>query len=136
MLEPPPRPWEKGEHSDHTVFVVEVEVCINEHGQVFSTHQLQDEQDHKIAQKLPSSGLNQTAVALLLEAIRREVNLQVLIKLSHDEKVEAQIKDPQARDLLEKEFASTVKEVLIKQVEGFSLPAVQEMLDMVAGVHK
>ena len=131
MLESPPLPWEKGKHKDHTVFHIEVQVCMNEHGQVFSTHHLQDAHDQQIVQQLPSGGLNQSAVSLLLEAVRREVNLQVLIRLSNDKTLKGQIKDPQARDLLEKELTTTVKEVLGKQIASLSLPSVQEMLDIV-----
>lgn len=131
MSEPPPYPWKKGTHKDHRTFILEVTICVNEHNQVFSSHDLQDEQDRQVVADLPSGGLNQSAFALLQEAVRREANLQVLIKMSQEKEFQASLQDPATRDLAAQEFAKTIQEVMGKQIDQLALPSAQEMLNVV-----
>lgn len=81
---PPARPWEKGIHEDYSALVLELEVCRDGHGRVFSNHHLQDEKDQQVAMSWPSCGMEQVAFALLLEAVRRESLLCVLALMSQD----------------------------------------------------
>lgn len=84
MDKPPPYPWIKGKHPDHEVVIVEVEVCKDEHGRVFSAHKLQAEEDESLSMEWPTGGQQQVAHALLVEALRREAVVGLLLRLSKD----------------------------------------------------
>jgi len=64
---------------------VEVEVCRDAEGRVFSSHGLQSDEDVQIALSWPSGGQEQVGFALLTEAVRREALLEILLVLSKDE---------------------------------------------------
>jgi len=76
-----PNTWVKGEQKDYKMFVLEVSVLQDNKGRVFSSHRFQNESDNALAHSLPSCGLEQIAHALLLEAIRRETYLDVILKM-------------------------------------------------------
>jgi len=81
---PPPRPWKKGRDGSYETVVVEVHVCRDEYGRVWTDHNLQEELDTEIALTWPSGGQEQLAFGLLTEAVRREAMLEMLILLSKD----------------------------------------------------
>jgi len=76
--------WAKGPHPDHAVAVVEVHVYRDEQGRVFSRHQLQNDTDDETAMSWPGGGQGTIAFGLLLEAIRREAMLELLLQMTHD----------------------------------------------------
>ena len=81
---PPMLPWQKGSHEDHAVLTVEVDVCRDLIGRVFSMHRLQGEDDASVASTWPGGGHEAVGFALLTEAIRREAMLEVLILASQN----------------------------------------------------
>lgn len=76
--------WLKGHHADHDVFVIEVLVRKDRFGQLASHGRLQSEEDRKVAETLPSGGMVEGGWALLTEAVRTEMTLQLLVRLSND----------------------------------------------------
>lgn len=64
--------------------VVEVHVHRDEHGRVHSNRRLRGESDQQVALSWPSGGMEQVAFALLVEAMRQEALLQILIKESQE----------------------------------------------------
>lgn len=131
MLKPPKGPWIKGQQAEYAAFVIEVTICQNNVKQVFSTHALQDDSDAEIAQSLPSKGMEQAAFGLLTEAIRREVLLQALLKVTQDpkaisrhvlgtigekEEIEKEISDGTVQvmqDSIEKMIPQVTKEIMV-----------------------
>ena len=79
--QPPEQPWEKGQQEDYTCFGLEVVICEDAEGGVWSEHRLSAE-DAALAQTLSGGGARQIAHALLLEAVRREAFCGVLVELS------------------------------------------------------
>lgn len=78
---PPPRPWEKGVHPDYSCCSVEVVLAEDSSGTVWSEHRLSHE-DAAISAQLSGGGARQIAHALLTEALRREVFVDVLVQMS------------------------------------------------------
>jgi len=77
--------WTRGVHSDHTTFVMEVYVRRDKGGKVSSYRALQSPEDHQVAQTMEGShGMVEGSWALLTEAARAELMLQLLVKLSND----------------------------------------------------
>jgi hypothetical protein len=89
--QPPALPWTKGDHGSYSMVKVEVEVCRDEFGRVYTLHRLQDETDRETVMKWPSGGQEQIAFALLLEAVRREAVLGVLLELTKDKEFLSQL---------------------------------------------
>jgi len=83
-LKPPPLPWSKGTHEDHAVAVIEVLVCQSKPGAVFSAHTVQGPEDQAVLMTWPSGGQRQVAHALLVEALRREAVVGLLVKMTKD----------------------------------------------------
>jgi len=82
--QPPPYPWSKGDNDDHAALVVEVHVCRDSHGRVFSNHRLQEKLDEDTAMLWPGGGQAEVGFALLTEAVRREAILELLVALTED----------------------------------------------------
>jgi len=129
MSQPPPTPWKKGEYQDHRVFVIEVEVCCNKHGQVFSAHKLQDQDDHKVAMSMSSGGIQESAFALLQEALRREANLQSLICLGSRPGFKESLQGNSKEEVVE-ELAASLTKIITDQTSKLAKPVVQEMIEM------
>ena len=78
----PEKPWVTGKHPDHTVYRLVVSICEDEHGRVWSEHDFASEEDAAICQATRNAGVEQTAHALLTEALRREAFVDALIILT------------------------------------------------------
>lgn len=84
QINPPPQPWQKGSHGSHSVLGIEVQVCRDAEGRVFSCHQLQGADDLTVAMSWPGGGQEEVGFALLAEAVRREALLEMLLLVSKD----------------------------------------------------
>ena len=84
MSTPPLKLWTKGKTPEGEAVVIEVWICRASSGQMFSTHQPQDAEDHQILVGWPSGGLEQTIMGLLTEALRKEAVLDILLKESQE----------------------------------------------------
>jgi hypothetical protein len=76
--------WNKGQHPDHDLFVIEVLVRKEHTGTLACRRRLQSELDERVASSFPSGGLAEGGWALITEAARTEATLQLLVKLSND----------------------------------------------------
>lgn len=76
--------WRRGRNPGFDVVAVEVLVRRDEHGRVISAHDLQSDEGRGIVAGWPSGGMEQVAFALLVEAVKREAVLDVLLRASHD----------------------------------------------------
>lgn len=76
--------WRKGRSPGFEVVAVEVLVRRDEHGRVISAHDLQTDEGREIVVGWPSGGMEQVAFALLVEAVKREALLDVILRASHD----------------------------------------------------
>jgi len=82
--QPPPRPWQKGQHEDYTCFGIEVLLAEDNSGTVWSEHRMTDE-DASLSQTLSGGGARQIAHALTIEDVRREMFVDVLVQMSKGE---------------------------------------------------
>jgi hypothetical protein len=114
--QPPPRPWKKGKHPDHEVVEIVIEICRDEHGRVFSSHRPLEESDEEVALGWPSGGMEQTAFALLTEAVRREAVLQVLVLASHKPELLLRLRDEKGEG--RQKLLADVRERLKMQMNG------------------
>lgn len=124
-------PWRKGQHDNYTAFVVEVHVRKDRAGKVHSVRALQDETDHATTEKMEGShGMQEAAWALLMESVRAELILQILVKLT---------KDPAYKERLmsgnEEELIQEMKESLLahmhRGLEEIVPPLTKEALESV-----
>ena len=129
---PPPRPWVRGKHKEHAVFHLGVRVCENEYGWTFSESDFADPQDRDIAAGLSSGGHRQIAYAMLNEACRREVFLDVLIHLSEKRDVLNGYRNgtPEERLAIEKDLSTTALTVMTKTLGKMMQPTVRGVLEM------
>jgi hypothetical protein len=66
------------------VAVIEVMVCQSKPGAVFSAHTVQSPEDQALLMTWPGGGQRQVAHALLVEALRREAVVGLLIRMTKD----------------------------------------------------
>lgn len=82
--QPPTRPWKKGFNPEYSAIVLEVEVCQDKNGNVFSSHRPQDSEDRTTLLSWSTGGLEQSAFALLVEALRKETLLSLLVAITKE----------------------------------------------------
>jgi hypothetical protein len=129
----PAYPWKKGQNPDYTSFTIEVEVAVDQHGVMWSSHRLQDEQDVEIVEGLPNRGIERVADALLSEAIKREALLEVILKLSNFPEFKEKLSDPspEAQQDLVNEVSSAMVAVISKAAAQIAPESAQAALNMV-----
>ena len=137
-FEPPPRPWKKGEQEDYKALVVEIHVCQDSTGRVWSSNSFQDLVDEETAQGMPQGGSQQIAYALLTEAYRREVFVDALVHLSRDPQflVHYVAGDPETRLEMEEHLAQTAREIMAVTLEKMGFAAAREVLEMMIGAQE
>jgi len=131
---PPKFPWVKGIQPDYRSFVVRVGVCQDNHNNVWSYSDLEDQTDMQTCDTLPSRGVEQIAFGLLCEAIRREAYLQILMRLTADNNFVdnfMSMSDDDKKSALDALSASTVAS-LKSSVDRMSADACHEILMMLA----
>ena len=70
--------------TDETVVVLEVRICQDKFGRLFSTHDFRSPDDRERSQKWKGGGVRQIAHALLTEATRREAYTTALVRLTQE----------------------------------------------------
>ena len=125
---PPPRPWKKGDQGSYSTVVLEVEVCKDEYGRVYTGHHPQDEGDEKVLMTWPAGGQEMVAFALLTEAVRREALYGLLIEMSKNKGTLERAADPEERTKLISELAGRLKTQTERTVERLAKAAVDEAL--------
>ena len=129
---PPPLPWKKGVTPHYRSFVVEVQICQDNDGNIYSIHNIQSDEDQQTAATLPSAGIEQVAYGLLCEAIRREAFLEVAVKASKQRGYLADYVEgnPEKRHEIEADLSRTVVEMCQKSVIMMAPAAAREILHM------
>jgi hypothetical protein len=80
----PEKPWAVGRHPTYTGYRLTVNVCEDTQGRVWSDHEFTSDYDASTAATTRNQGVEQIAHALMMEALRREVFVEVLMALSHN----------------------------------------------------
>lgn len=135
VTQPPPPPWEKGTHEDYSSLVIEIAVCRDARGRVFSRHALQDALDHETAMKWPGGGQGEVAFALLVEAVRREALLGLLVALTDDPDFATKIDalDPEEREAKMGELVVNLRSQMDNVVARLARGALEEAVLTVTG---
>lgn len=134
MQHPPKFPWIKGVQPDYRSIAVRVAICQDNDHNVWSYSDLEDEQDQQTVATMEGRGVEQVAFGLLCEAIRREAYLQVLVRLTNDEKymVKYGTSDEATVKEMQRELAESLKSGLKKSVDMMAHDAAVEILAMLA----
>lgn len=136
---PPPGPWKKGKGEEYTAYVLEVHVCETQTEgvrMVYSYHDFQSLEDEKTARGLFSAGEEQTAYALILNALRRECFVEALIQLQQDPGFLERYKQAdldEKRDQ-EMEIASKTITMLSRILRKMAPEVAREIMTMLAGM--
>ena len=83
-MQSPPKPWTPGVHPTYTSLQLVLNICQDEFGNVWSDHTYASSNDEALAASLKQGGAPEIAHALMVEALRREVFLLALVKMSQD----------------------------------------------------
>ena len=129
---PPPRPWKKGKQEDYSAFTLEVQVCGDSTGRVWSYHEYQSPADEEAALGFPFGGAQQVAYALLTEAYRREVFVDALVELTKNPLLlqAYQDGDSESRKQLEDRLAEASREVMQRTLARMGSDVPREILAM------
>lgn len=129
-IKPPSFPWKKGHNECYSCFSLEVKICQERTGEVWSLHDFLSEEDSKISSEIYSGGVEQIVYGLFTEAVRREAFLEALVIESQVGGCFQDFKNEetreQAREKLKESVLKVSRSLLDKIVEG----AVTEILTM------
>lgn len=104
---------------DYSAFVIEVHVRRSHDGTMACHRGLQDATDVAVTTSLRSGGMEEGAWALLTEAVRTEVMLQLLVKMTKDAEFhEKTLIDPDAEEQLKVALAETTMELMDRELRG------------------
>lgn len=132
---PPNALWKKtGTYPDGSVASIEVRVCLDPQGNLWSVNQPATPKDDAVFKSWKGHGVRAITHAMLTEALRREAYMCVLAQLTKDPTfVQTYANgDSFIRNGLEADMAKAVREVLEVTLPKMIPAAVQEVLDMVA----
>jgi len=130
--QPPDRPWKKGKNPTYTALVVEVQICQDNTGRVWSGNSFPTSEDEEAALSMPQGGSEQIAFALLTEALRREIFVDALVHLSDNSQflVDYLAGGPETRAEMEEHLAQSAREVMFNTMEKMGTTPAQEVLEM------
>jgi len=133
-MNPPEQLQHKGEHDGHRTIVLEVRVCEDPTGRVWSEHNFQSAEDETLCGQMAGGGVRQVAHALLTEALRRETFVSVLAKLSADPTFLAAYagEGREKQQEIERQVGDAVREVLWLTSGKMGADTAREVLSMMA----
>jgi hypothetical protein len=133
---PPPTPWEKGAQKGYTAFSLTVDVCEDEFGRVWSGHSFESDTDEETALQLKNGGAPQVAYALLTEAMRREVFVLMLMRMSQDPEFLQQWRDAdeEVKRGLEAELGFAARQVMTDTLSKMVAGVGREILTMLSEI--
>lgn len=125
ITNPPEQGWKKGISQEHTLLTFEIQVCLTEKGLYSRTATPKETQD--LIEGLPMGGLDRITFAFLLEALRREAWLQVLMS-EHKSDLAKNYKSLDDKTKKEEIFQlmKTMKKVINKNMDPLLSPLMQE----------
>lgn len=115
---------------DTTDLVVEVHIRRDPAGRIHSNHTLRGESDQAIAMSWPGGGQEQIAFALLVEAIRREAIVEVLLCMSQDPQFIPRMSE--GLEDLTREMTGKLKAQLAHTLEHLSEDVIRDALHRVS----
>ena len=133
LVKVPERPWKKGDQDEYTCFNITVRVAETLEN-VFSDHELEDEEDQKNVMKMMSCGLRQASYALLTEALRSEVKYTSLLKLqgSPDYILDYLKADSPTKLTIESTMANAIAQSIVDNVQINMIAIVRECFEVLA----
>ena len=123
-----------GNHETGSTASVEVRLCRDPQGNIWSFHQSATGADDQILLSWPGHGVRAIAHGLLLEALRREAYLCVLTKLTKDPALVTQYAkgDPSIRQAVEEGLALAMRDQLEATLPKLIPDVAKEILNMVS----
>lgn len=128
MSQSPRKPWVVGRTPTYTSFRLQVNVCQDGDGNVWSDHGFMEPVDEMISQTLRHGGVQQIAHSLLTEAVRREAFLTTLILISQG-KGGVLPSEEQVTEAVEKVLTATIK----KMAPGAAAGVLEMMREQLEG---
>ena len=129
---PPPEMSIKGEANGRSTIVMEVYVCNDEFGRVWSFHKPQDTEDEQRSLKWSGGGARQIAYAPLTEAVRREAFASAMVEMSKGPSYLTDYvgADEEKRLEIEKNLGKVVAKVVADTAQKMGEGAAREILNM------
>ena len=129
---PPVYPWQRN-NPDYSLLKIEVEICQDKNGRVYSAHKPQTPEDLAVAQSLPLYGLESTSYSLILEGARTEALLDMILNMSQNPDFLDSLKSlsVEDRNLKLKEFGEKASTVISKIVSDIMYPCMMEAYEVV-----
>jgi hypothetical protein len=134
MLKPPTYPWKRGQQprqgneTAYEALSLEVEVCLDEMKQVYSSHKPLTGEDQELAMTWPGGGQEHIGFALLVEAARREAILSMLINMTNKPGFIASLAGLSEEKRQERlaEMALVLRHTMNSTLEGIAQQVVEE----------
>jgi len=132
MNRSPDKPWGTGKFPAYTSFHLQVNVCQDGNGNVWSDHDFASETDNAVAMTLPQGGIPQIAHALLTEAVRREIFMCALLELTKDDDFLDRYMESDAatKAVMETDLQQAATHVITNTLKKMTPGTVSEVLTM------
>jgi hypothetical protein len=116
----------------YSALTLEVHLCEDPTGRVWSYHDFQTPEDEATALGLRHAGAQQVAYALLTEAYRRECFVVVLTEMSQEPGFLDRYRsgDPEAHKALETRISEAAQEVMRRTLKKMGSDVSREILEM------
>ena len=123
-----------GVHETGTTASLEVKLCRDDRGNVWSLHQPLSAEDERLFADWPGHGARAIAHGLLVEALRREAYMCILTKLTKDPALVATYAkgDPSIRKAVEEALALAIRDNLEATLPRMIPDVAKEILNMVS----
>jgi len=129
MAQPPEELLQEGPAEN--VVSLEIRVCLDAAGCIWSIHRFASPEDAAKAQGWASGGTRQIAHALMTEALRRETFVCALVEMSRDPDFLAKfLDDPQNQGVIEKALGGSAVEVIRSTAVRMAEGVARETLNM------
>jgi hypothetical protein len=118
-----------------TTVVIDVRVCLGPDGRLWSSHEPSTSADRDVSLKWPGGGNRHIANALLTEAVRREAFVCLLVALTKQPDLYAQLQQasPEERDRVTRDVANSAGQSLAASLGSMVLSSTREAVAMVLG---
>lgn len=133
MTKPPNSLWDKtGDHPDGSTASIEVKVCRDPSGYVWSVHKPLSDEDERVFRSWPGFGIRAIAHALLVESTRREMYMCLLAEVTKNGGLVKEYRDGDqvTKKLIEERVARVAEDNINAVVAKISNEVSKEILDM------
>lgn len=133
MTKPPNSLWNRtGDYPDGSTASMEVKICRDPSGYVWSVHKPMSDEDELIFRSWPGFGTRAIAHALLVESTRREMYMCLLAEVTRNNGLIGEYKggDQATRKLIEEHVSKVAEDNINAVVTKISNEVAKEILDM------